>query len=135
MLSRLFCGLCPSQDEEVKTKKTSKAPTPIQLTPDKQKVEMSSTSHSSQRNLSTNLDTFEGFVEYLHGKDSLDLFKSTVNIDIQDLSAKEFNRKLWERLLFLEKMVSRQMMLQQISEIPNMVIKSWLNSEQRIISV
>ena len=135
MLSRLLCGLCSYPEEEEKPKPPSKASTPVHGTPNKTKGEIISTSQSSHRHLILNQETFEGFVDSLKERDSTDFFKIAMSIDNHDLSTQDYNRKLWERLLYLEKMVTQQLMLLQIAEIPNTVIRSWTTSEPRIISV
>ena len=99
------------------------------------KIEPGSTSQSSQGQLNISQDTYEGFVESLKDQDSLELFKRAVNFDGLALSDKDFNQNVWTRLTFLERMVSQQIMLPQLAEIPNALIRSWTTSEQRIESV
>lgn len=136
MLGRLCCGLCPGKDEEEKPQPSMKArSTGLPGTPQKNKIEMPSTSQSSQRHLPVNQDTFEGFVESLRERESVDFLKVAMKIDDHEVSNKDFDKKLWQRLLFLEKMVSQLLMIRQISEIPNTVIRSWTTSEPRIVSV
>lgn len=82
-----------------------------------------------------NQDSYAGFIDSLRYKEGMAFFKAIVGFSQESFERREFNKKLWDKLYFLEKMVTQQRMLPEIMAIPNQVVKSWTHTETQIESV
>lgn len=138
MIGRLLCGLCESKAE-------SKDIDDGNLVKDRHgerkgktqtRVDIASTSHDSLNNSKDCLqDFYESFKTHLRNTKPTDFFKAAMVYDQEGLNNDDFNKKLWDKLYFMEKMVTHQILLTELIETKNQIIRSWTHSEKRIESV
>jgi hypothetical protein len=87
---------------------------------------------SNSQSSSDTVTPFSDLVQQLSRKTDAEFFVCFAQFDSTHESEESFNNAVLEKLYFLEKMISRRLLVERISEISNRDITAWTRSEPRL---